>query len=142
MIVEMIDVEANGIVLLDQQVLYETLGWVPRSGEERDLMSEFFGSDLGDKVIKKGAVVPLLSIDDGGYEVICRLKGERSTVEELVVVSNGDFPLVVKENACFYDLETLMHWPPQDCGVDAQLKPGNYSVVVNGFRSVSSGEMG
>ncbi|WP_414444862.1 hypothetical protein [Burkholderia sp. 22PA0106] len=66
MIVESIDIEANGIVLVDPSVLHDTLGWTPRSGEVRDLMSEFFNSNLGDLVIKAGAIVPLLSIDDGG----------------------------------------------------------------------------
>ncbi|MPV65614.1 hypothetical protein [Burkholderia sp. BE17] len=141
MMVGEIDVEANGIVLLDRKVLYEALGWTPLGPGERDLMSEFFSSDLGDEVIQKGAIVPLLSIDDGGYEIICRLASEQSTVEDLVVTENGCFPLLVKEGACFYDLEKLMHWPPGENGVDSKLKSGFYSVTINGFRSVESGRI-
>lgn len=141
MIVGEIDVEANGIVLLDQEVLYEALGWTPSSPGERDLMSEFFSSDLGDKVIEKGAIVPLLSIDDGGYEIICRLSSERSTVEDLIVTRNGCFPLLVREGAFFYDLENLMHWPPSESGVNSKLIPGFYSVTINGFRSLESGRI-
>ncbi|WP_124648988.1 hypothetical protein [Burkholderia stagnalis] len=136
-----IDVEANGIVLLDQEVLYETLGWTPLVPGERDLMSEFFNSDLGDKVIEKGAIVPLLSIDDGGYEIICRLATERSTVEDLVVAKNGSFPLSVREGAYFYDLENLMHWPPSETGIDSALESGFYSVTINGFRYIESGKI-
>ena len=99
-----LDVEANGIVLLDAGCLHGTLDWVPALGETRDLMREFFDSDLGDKVINQGAVVPLLSIDDGAYEVICRLSHEKSQVDDWVVVTNGAFPLVVKSAAAFYDL--------------------------------------
>lgn len=141
MIVEKIDVEANGIVLLDQEVLLETLGWSPAPGETRDLMSEFFNSDLGDHVIEHGAVAPLLSIDDGVYEVICRLASEPSPVEELVIVTNGVFPLVVRTRAAFFDLQTMMAWPPQEPGVDAALAPGNYAVTFRGFRSVEEGRI-
>ncbi|MBN3825785.1 hypothetical protein G3O00_19455 [Burkholderia sp. Ac-20384] len=141
MVIGEIDVEANGIVLLDQEVLHETLGWRPVVPGERDLMSEFFSSDLGDEVVKKGAIVPLLSIDDGGYEIICRLSSERSTVEDLVVTRNGCFPLLVEKGARFYDLENLMHWPPSEVGVDSQLRSGFYSVTINGFRSVESGRI-
>lgn len=141
MVLENIDVAANGIVLLDTAVLHETLGWSPAPGETRDLMREFFHSDLGDAVIEHGAVAPLLSIDDGGYEVICRLASEPSPVEERVIVTNGVFPLLVKTRAAFFDLQAMMAWPPQQPGVDAALAPGNYAVTFRGFRSVEEGRI-
>ncbi|VFR19678.1 hypothetical protein AMP9_3317 [plant metagenome] len=125
MVLENMDVAANGIVLLDPAVLHETLRWSPAPGETRDLVREFFNSDLGDEVIEHGAVAPLLSIDDGVYEVICRLASEPSPVEELVIVTNGVFPLVVKTRAAFFDLKIMMDWPPQEPGADAALAPGD-----------------
>ena len=139
--VNVIDVEANGIVLLDEKVLYESLSWTPSVGEERDLMSEFFTTDLGDKVIRDGAIVPLLSIDDGGYEIICRMVDEDCTVSDLIIVRNGCFPLQVRDEAFFYDLENLMHWPPASKGLPSSLDPGSYSVSVNGYRDVKDGRI-
>lgn len=130
-----IDVEANGIVLIDPTLLHGVLNWSPKEGEVRDLLAEFFSSDLGELVIEKGAVVPLLSIDDGGYELICRLDKELSEVNDLVVVKNGEFPLVVKETAYFFDLESLIFWSAKEIGINSMLEPGNYMVTINGFRA-------
>ncbi|WP_144630612.1 hypothetical protein [Bordetella genomosp. 13] len=141
MVAGKMDVEANGIVLLDPEVMHEVLGWAPAPGETRDLMSEFFSSNLGDDVVDNGAVAPLLSIDDGVYEVICRLSSEPSPVEDLVIVTNGVFPLVVKTRAAFFDLQSMMNWPPEESGVDSALAPGIYAVTFRGFRSVEEGRI-
>ena len=141
MIVCELDVEANGIVLLDAGALHNTLDWVPAPGETRDLLREFFNSNLGDKVIIQGAIAPLLSIDDGTYEVICRLSHEESQVDDFVVVTNGVFPLVVKSTAAFYDLDRLMDWPPEEPGERAALDPGFYAVTIRGFRCVEDGRI-
>src|SRR5690606_7947851 len=101
----------------------------------------FFNSDLGDKVIAQGAVVPLLSIDDGTYEVICRLNTEESLVDDWVVVTNGVFPLAVKTRAAFYDLDTMMAWPAEESGEEAGLAPGFYAVTFRGFRCVEEGRI-
>ena len=138
MIANHLDVEANGIVLLDEGILHETLGWTPTQGESRDLLHEFFTSDLGDEVVNRGAVVPLLSIDDGTYEVICRLSSEASPVDDLVIVTNGAFPLKVKTSAAFYDLDTMIAWPPTESPVSTDLAPGHYAVTVRGFREVKN----
>jgi len=141
MIAKTIDVETNGILLMDPAVLHDTLGWRPAPGETRDLMSEFFNSDLGDDVINQGAVAPLLSIDDGGYEIICRLGSEASQVDDLVIVTNGVFPLTVKARAAFYDLGVLMAWPADEPGIASALEPGHYAVTYRGFRKVDHGRI-
>jgi len=137
--------EAN-VFLLDHLVLYETLNWVPQSGDMRDLISDLFDSDL---LIREGAIVPLFSFDPlysavesvgmSCYDIVCRMKDETSTIEKLVVGRNGVFPLTVKENAYFYDSTTLYlnEWPPLKPGIDSQLRPGFYSVSINVFRELN-----
>ncbi|SAI54393.1 Uncharacterised protein [Bordetella ansorpii] len=134
------DVEMNGIVLLDREVLHAVLGWTPAAGETRDLMHEFFNSDLGDEVVTAGAVVPLLSIDDGAYELFCRPAARHSRIEEAwIVARNGQFPLEVTRHAAFHDLAALTEWPWSESGLDAGIPPGCYSVSINGFRVMESG---
>jgi len=41
-----IDVEANGIILVDTEVLYRVLEWRPGVEEKRDLLSDFLNQDL------------------------------------------------------------------------------------------------
>lgn len=135
-----IDVEANGIILTDVDFLHQVLEWSPQSGESRDLLHDFFASDLGDLVINSGAVVPLLSIDDGGYEIICRYDEELSTVRDISFVSNGEFPLFISGSADFYDFSALLEWP-SGVGLASFFSPGFYAVTINGFREVDAGRI-
>ncbi|MGR2664310.1 hypothetical protein ACUXVY_22205 [Chromobacterium haemolyticum] len=133
-----IDVEANGIILSDPTILHKALQWVPQLGEQRDLLTELFSSELGQRVIDSGAIAPLLSIDDGGYEIICRYTDEPSLVENLIITRNGEFPLMIEDSAYFYDLESLIYWPPEEQGIDCKLPPGTYAISINGFRKIEN----
>lgn len=141
MLMTEIDIEANGIILVDTEVLHRVLEWRPRVGEKRDLLYDFFNSELGESVIEHGAITPLLSIDDGGYELICRYDHEPSTVSHLIATRNGEFPLVVEQEALFFDLDALIDWPPSEAGILSMLAPGNYAVTIHGFRDINEGRI-
>jgi hypothetical protein len=88
-----VSVEYNGIVLFDPCVVREELGSV-RKGT--NLFKRFTTTDEGDRVLARGLFVPVLAIDDAGYEAHLRLANEPSRVrDEHVLHTNDTFALRV-----------------------------------------------
>jgi len=130
-----VSVDANGIVFFDPFVV---ASWRPNIAIGADLFTEFITTEVGDEVTRGGIFLPILAIDDAGYDVFVRHSAERSAARGEIVVTNGEFPLHVKQGLVVADLAVLRHWDP---GVDWQHIPvpaGTYAATIHGFRQVSS----
>jgi hypothetical protein len=128
-----VSVEYNGIVLFDPCVVREELGSV-RKGT--NLFKRFTTTDEGDRVLARGLFVPVLAIDDAGYEAHLRLANEPSRVrDEHVLHTNDTFALRVAGSLAIADLESLMWWRGGDVNNQIEFPAGKYGVSVRGFSS-------
>lgn len=126
-----ISVEANGIVLFDPYVVRNELGKIRRG---TNLFKRFTTTDEGDSVLARGLFLPVLAIDDAGYDVHLRLADERSRVPAKdVVCENGIFALRVLDTLVVADLEYLMNWDAGAVNNAIEFPSGMYGVRVRGF---------
>jgi hypothetical protein len=124
-------VEYNGIVLFDPQVVREELGTV-RKGT--NLFRRFTTSQEGDRVLSRGIFVPIMAIDDAGYDIILRMSDEPSRVrEEYVLTENSAYALKVNGSLAVADLEALMFWGESPPNNVIEFPFGRYSVAIRGF---------
>jgi len=134
-----ISVESNGIVLFDKKVFLEYFNGHIAEGE--NLFKRFLETDEGDAVLKAGLIVPILAIDDLGYDVIIKYKEERCPETKHVRLKNGIFPISIVERACIADLYSLMNWK-NSISTDfdyVDIEPGLYGVEILGYRIDDAG---
>jgi hypothetical protein len=134
MFVGHVSTDFNGIVLFDPGLLRERYGGSIAPGT--DLFTRYTTTDEGDAVIAAGLIVPILAIDDGGYEVIVRLTSEKSPHEEPAFVENGIYPLRIREGLVLADLAVLKEWLDDVGWQSVGMPRGRYAVTVRGFRSL------
>lgn len=129
-----VSVESNGIILFDPHVVREELGHVRR---RTNLFRRFTTTEEGDRVLARGLFVPVLAIDDAGYDVHIRMEHEPSRVrDEHVLRTNGTFALRVARSLAITDLESLMSWGEEEVNNQIEFPRGNYGVSVRGFSSL------
>ena len=128
-----LSVEYNGLVVYDPDTLAEYYGGGPREGE--NLFERYVTTDEGDAVLAAGLIVPVLAIDDAGYEVVIRTAGERHPFDDFVIHRNPGFALRVVGQALITDLYSLMDWsaPASAEHFALELAPGVYGVDVDAF---------
>ncbi len=130
----MVDTDFNGIVFFDPSRLRERYGGRIASGT--DLLTRYTTTDEGDDVLRAGLILPLLAIDDGGYEVLLRSSDEAPSELGELVVESGVYALGIEQRLVVADLAVLKEWEDdlgwQDCGV----APGEYAVTIRGLRRV------
>ena len=126
-------VEYNGIVVYDPHTVRAYYRGGPREGE--NLFARYTATDEGDAVLAAGLVVPVLAIDDAGYEVVVRMAGERHPFDDFVVHRNHGFALRVTRRALVTDLYALMDWSDPASAEYAELDvaPGACRVDVDAF---------
>lgn len=132
-----VSVDDNGIILFDPAAVAL---WRPDIEDGTDLFTEFFTTSVGDEGLARGLFVPILAIDDGGYDIIVHNEAEPLLERMDVVVTNGEFALQVTTGLVVADLAVLRYWMP-GVGADWRLvpaRPGNYAVTVRGLRRISS----
>lgn len=134
MFIGSVSVDFNGIVLFDPELLKSHYGGVIDEG--RDLFTEYITTEEGDIVLAKGLIVPILSIDDAGYDIIIRLKTDKYTNPSPAIVENGVYPLQVKDRLVISDLATLKEWVEELGWQDVDIPSGLYAVNVIGFRKL------
>ena len=125
----------NGIVLFEPGRLREFYGGRIRRG--RNLFARFTKTEDGDAVLRRGIVVPILAIDDGGYSIIVRDAHEPSPVERDVILTNGVYPLRVRDRVVIADLVVMREWQDETDWRDVPIAPGTYGVTVRGFRKMA-----
>lgn len=126
--------DANGIVLFDPGRLRERYGG--SIAERTDLFTKFIATDEGDEVLKEGIVVPILSIDDAGYEVVVRRASEAYTPPGVALVENGVYPLRVSDRLVIADIAVLRDWADGLGWEDVSVPAGIYAVTIRGFQEL------
>jgi len=129
-------VDFNGIVLFDPSLLMSRYGGSIATGT--DLFTKYTTTEEGDEVLAAGLIAPILAIDDGGYDIIIRMSQEPSSNPAPVLVTNGIYPLAVRDELVLADLVVLKEWIEGVAWQHVEMAPGNYAVMVNGFRQLNS----
>ena len=135
-----VDVEFNGIVVFDPLNLKSYYGNI-QNGE--NLFKRYIETEEGDEVIGAGLIVPILSIDDAGYDVILMKEGEVCEEEKHIITKNEFLFLEIVEKAIICDLYAIMDWD-DSISVDyttMDLSPGKYRVSIGGYREMSGGNI-
>lgn len=123
-----VSTDYNGIVVFSPTKLKKVLGRDVLEGE--DLLSLFFSSDLGEDAIVSGAVLPVLAIDDAGYDV--EFEWEGSSRSDFIF-ENGIFPLDAHDELYIADLVVLREWSEGLGWQKIEIPKGYYAVTVKGF---------
>jgi hypothetical protein len=127
-----VNTDFNGIVIFEPYRLAEFFGGSIAPGT--DLFTEFRSSDLGDRVLEAGIVIPILAIDDAGYtiEILVDEKSVRPPSD--IKFSNGIFPLRIRERLVVADLAVLKEWESDLGWIDIPVPAGIYAANVRGFQ--------
>src|SRR5262249_41930532 len=127
-------VEYNGIVVFDPRVLRAYYGG--SIAAHANLFERYTTTEEGDDVLRRGIIVPILAIDDLGYDCIVKDAEERCPEEAFVCVENGVFPLRIEGKAIICDLCSVRDWE-DGISVDydeIDIAPGLYAVSILGYR--------
>jgi hypothetical protein len=130
-----VNVDYNGLVLFDPASVIQRFGPLAPG---TDLFSRFISSEEGDEALRHGIVVPVLAVDDAGYDVVVRLASEPARIQAAdVICENGIFALrVCSGHVIVADLSAIMDWIDEPSGLRVPVEPGNYSVRIRGYRRV------
>ena len=127
-----LDVDSNGLVIFDPDVVKAYWGGSLALGT--NLFRRFRTEELGDEVLRDGLFVPVLAIDDLGYDVIVRLVEEPTDVpSEWIITINEFYALRVVTDIVIADLDSIMEWDAGEYGHRLGVPPGNYQVSVTAF---------
>ncbi len=133
-----LEVTFNGLVLMDPAGLLALTGPLAPG---TNVLGRFTTSSLGDDAIRGGAVIPVISLDDGTYDVVVRLESDPSPFEDDIRIrTNGAFPLLVAERLVVADLATLWSWTGGADWFDVPAPPGTYAVTVNAYQGAEAYE--
>ena len=129
-----VDVESNGFVVFDPEMVRAYFGEHLALGD--NLFEIFQAGAAGDAVLEAGVIVPVLAIDDLGYEVIVRMADEPTMLPEDWVISRNEFyGLKVVEDLVVADLESITMWDEGRYGTHVRVPPGIYRVSIVSFAS-------
>lgn len=135
----MLDVDYNGIVMFDPSVVNAWYGNSLTQGT--DLFERYITTEEGDRALTGGLFVPILAIDDCGYDVIVRYDNEPSPVDvSSLRQENGAFALRVIESAVVADLAAIIEWEGAGAGQIVPVRPGLYEVHIRAFCRAGPGE--
>lgn len=132
--------DCNGFCLFDPTRLRQVLAREP--AEDENLFSLFLSSELGDEVLRAGAVVPVYPITDGRYTLCLRAPGEAfpsASLKTPALARTGVYPLHVLSRLVLADLTVLQQWTPELAWDDVPIEPGFYSVVVSAHEGQEPG---
>lgn len=132
--------DCNGFVLFDPTRLREVLGRDPEQSE--NLYSLFMKSELGDQVLRSGAIVPIYPLTDGSYRICVRSSEGDVPSDKLqgpALATTGVYPLHVISRLVLADLAVLQEWWPELAWHDVRVEPGFYSVVISAYDGAPPG---
>lgn len=127
----------NGIVLFDPVLLKNCLNRKIPPGE--NIFEVFSSTSLGDEVLKKGIVLPIMAIDDGGYQINISINESYERPESEIVFTNGIYPLHVASQLIVSDLAVLREWYECEDWIETGIPKGMYSVSLVGFSQHKEG---
>ena len=122
-----VSVESNGIVFFDPTVVRAYYGEALSPGE--NLFRRFTTSDEGDAVLAGGVFVPILAIDDLGYDVVVRLEEEASTLPpEWILSTNEHYALRVDDRLVVADRSAALTCVVKSSGLNRYPNDGGGEV--------------
>ncbi|MGP9827734.1 hypothetical protein ACT048_25005 [Ectopseudomonas khazarica] len=134
-----IDIDYNGIILTDPIVLEKVDKHLSRGD---NLLERYTTESIGDEVLQKGAIVPILAIDAGSYTLEILESAPPDLLENDDILINKSYALKIEQTAYVSDLDFLMSWNNRQYKLTAlDLSPGTYEVSIVGFRKCSSIEL-
>ncbi|MGQ9609782.1 MAG: hypothetical protein ACUVWN_10780 [bacterium] len=134
MFIGTVSVDFNGIVLFDPGLLKQYYRGVIEEGT--DLFTKYTTTEEGDIVLARGLIVPILAIDDAGYDIVIRLESEQMPEQKPVIVENGIYPLHIGKRLIIADLAVLSEWAEEEGWQDVDMPEGLYAVTIKGFREL------
>lgn len=136
---DIITVDFHGLVLLDPDRLIDFFGGHIHDGT--NVYRAMTTSDVGEEVIRRGIVLPILGINDSHYEVFVRSPDEASRVDDAVIFENGVYPLQVGKRLVIADMAVLVEWEAESGWRNLPVHAGTYAVTIRGFRYVTDGRV-
>jgi hypothetical protein len=130
-----VDTDFNGIVFFDPSLLRTQAGGSIAPGP--DLFTRYTTTEEGDDVIAAGVILPILAIDDGGYEIVVGRADEDPPARGEIVAENGVYPLRVQQRLVVADLAVLKDWEDELGWQDCDVAPGECSAVIRAFRETA-----
>jgi hypothetical protein len=131
----LLPVDFNGIVVFSYPDLDK---WYNGIVNGQNILKDFIQTDLGDKVMDEGLVIPIVNIDDGDY--LIRIFHEKASDDGVdIAFMEFGFPIKIDKQifcadaAVFWDWEEYLSWRKLD------ISPGFYSVDVRGVRHLKEG---
>ena len=125
-----LSIDFNGIVIFSYPDIDQLYNGIV-SGQ--NILNDFIHTDLGDKVMDDGLVIPVVNIDDGDYLIRIFYDEPSDQGIEVVFLESG-FPMKINESifcadaAVFWDWEENLGWHKLD------ISPGFYSVDARGVK--------
>lgn len=126
-----INVDFNGIVIFSYPDLLSEFPNGIKEGE--NVLELFTRTELGDKVVDTGLVIPIINIDDGGYLV--RFFVDEGSVESpnrQIAFSDPGYVLTVKEQVFVADAAIFLEWQEGLSWKQLPIPKGNYAVTIEG----------
>ncbi|WP_261541891.1 hypothetical protein [Burkholderia multivorans] len=127
-----VNVDFNGIVIFAYPDLNGFFDKPIAQGQ--NILQDFTQTDLGDKIVDAGVVLPIINIDDGSYFVrFFDVEPENSLDREVVFSDSGyvlkvTSELYVADAAVFWDWEEYLGWRK------VSVPCGNYAATVQGVK--------
>lgn len=130
-----VSVDFNGIVMFSYPDINSWFGGIT-SGD--NILKPLIETDLGDKVMDEGIIVPIINIDDGDY-LIRLFSGAPVQDEAEVVFQESGYPFRVSRDAFIADAAVLWDWEESLGWSRVAIDPGFYAVDVRGVRHANKG---
>ncbi|MDC7241686.1 MAG: hypothetical protein PQJ50_15130 [Spirochaetales bacterium] len=131
-----IQTDFNGIVIFEPTRLEAFYGGT--IDENTNIFDKMLKTDDGEEVLKQGIIVPILAIDDAGYDIEFYLNDISMRSRDNIVFTTGIFPLHVEERLVISDLAVLWNWTENVGWTDISISPGYYETTVRGFKEVKN----
>lgn len=128
-------VDFNGIVIFSYPAIEKYFEGGIKNGQ--NILKNFIETDLGDKVIDDGVIIPITNIDDGSYEVnfiegcIERQNNRRIIFNNPGFILNVENEIYVADAAVFWDWEAYLGWEKINIPI------GLYKLTIEGFQNLN-----
>ncbi|WP_321790360.1 hypothetical protein [Burkholderia pyrrocinia] len=131
-----VNVDFNGIVIFAYPDLN---GYFDKPiAEGQNILRDFTQTDLGDKIVDAGAVLPIINIDDGGYLVRFFDGAQKNSPHREVVFSDSGFVLKVTSELYIADAAVFWNWEEYLGWNKVSVPCGNYAVTVQGVKYMNA----
>lgn len=127
-----VDVDFNGIVIFDFPSIQELFGGKINEGD--NILSFLTTTSKGDEALDEGLALPIMGIDDGGYNVRFFLDEEPESKGRDVIFDDGFFYLNVQNSLYLADISVFWDWEDYTGWREVGLPKGHYKVRVAGVR--------